>query len=182
MFQKRKRSFFGARRFSRPVARKRLIWVTHLTNVTETATFVTTVSLLAPGDWEDNTTTGNTAQYAKVLKCNYIIKATGIATQESRQYIVAHDDTLNTFTDPAAVAVYGTTDVVHFGAFVAGSTAAATGANGTLNANYPDFVRQCRVNRRFKQDESLFLAIQPAAAAGNQLTLSIFSRTLVQLG
>lgn len=169
-------------RITRKFAKKRLIWVTRTTTFTETAGTSSQVFFLTSSDWEDNTTAGNTAQYCKVLKVLWAASVTAIATAENRQFLIRHDDVSDAPADPRTPGTYALTDCVHWGFISSGSTAAATGANQTPDGNNIEFVHQARVQRRFKQDEALSLVLSPAAAAGNQLTMTVFSRTLVQLG
>lgn len=178
MFRGRRRSFRRSG-FRKPLARKRLVWVTRTITFTETAGTVSAVTLLTPGDWEDNTTAGNTAQYCKALKAVILISSPGVAaTIEGRQYAIVHDDTTMAAQNPTVVATYAATDCLHVGNFAAMPTNALT----PVYNGYPDNVRDIRLNRRLKQDEDIKLWIQPAAAAANQLSITVFSRVLVQLG
>lgn len=177
MFRRKQFSFRG-RRFHRPVAHKRVIWVSKLNSFTETAGAVSTIILVNPADWEDSSTSGNTAGYCKYLKTLLHVAAAPLATTESRFYTINHDDSTMVYGDPTIVANWAKTDAVHMGTiFVPSAGTPVPVFNG-----YPDNIRDIKVNRKAKQDESLAMVFQPAAAAADQLTITVVSRVLCQLG
>lgn len=168
---------FRRPRFSRPVAHKKLLWVTQALTGTEVATVPTHFDLVSSTQWILNATSGN-FENAKILRLVLIVQAQSIATNETRIFGLSVDDQNQSAINPAGVNYYQNTEPFHVGVLSVPATAAP---NVFLSNNYPDNVRTFKVNRKIESDETLQMWIQPATAAGNQLTFSILARALVQL-
>lgn len=166
---------FRASRF----AKKELLWVTTQQNITEVAGATPSVLLLATSQWQSNATSGNWSS-AKVLKVILDVTATALATAESRLFALLIDDISQSSLNPLVPANYAQMNPFHLGRFAIGGNTQVQGALGQSN-NFLDNMREYKVNRKIKADQSLNMYISPAAAAANQLTYSIFARVLVEL-
>jgi hypothetical protein len=165
------------RRLTSVFAKKQLIWTNTLQTVVESAGANSVAPLLSMSQVIANATTGN-VQHAKVVKLLLDITSASLATAESRLFFLTIDDT--TPGNPLTVASYGNTQPFALGRLHSPGNAAGQPLVPLFNG-HRDNLRSYKVMRKISADQSLFLSISPAAAAGNQLSFTIFARALVQL-
>lgn len=177
---KRKAFSFKGRRFTRPVARKQLIWCTTRATLTETAGTVSTIALLAPSQWAVNATSGNSYR-ATLLRVLWSLRQTQVATTEVRVFSITLDDQGALPSNPDTVAAYSDQDTLHWG-LTSGAATSSTVAQFGNDAGLTEYVHSVKTRRRMREDQEVFLNLSPAAAAANQLSYTVLARTLVQLG
>lgn len=177
---KRKAFSFRGRRFSRPVAHKQYLWCTSRLTATEVAGTTTTFALLIASQWIGNSSSG-TAQRAGLVRCLWTMRSNQLATAEGRVFTLTLDDQNALPSNPDLVASYSGDEVLHWGllSFPATSSTVSQHNNGLTPV---EGVHDTKLRRKMRQDQEVFLNVSPAAAAGNQLSLTVFARTLVVLG
>lgn len=173
-FHKRRRSL-GSR-----FAKKKLLWVNSVQTVAEVAGTTTHLFLIGAGLWQINPSVGD-LEHAKCLRLQLLIRSSSLATPETRLFNLFVDDVSQTTgLNPMAVATYAQVEPFHQGLLYNPANVAAAGPVPLFNG-YPDNVRSIRVNRRLRSDQEVFMDIEPATAAADQLSLTVFCRALIQL-
>lgn len=165
---------FRRSRFSRPLARKRLIWCTSSQTVTEVAGTATGLVLLNAGQWVSNASSGE-LESAKVLRLVWSITSAQLATNQTRLFSLSVDDAQQLAFDPSVAGNYAAFEPFHIGQLFSPGTAISPLYNGHL-----DNMRTFRVNRKLRSDFNLNAYISPSLAGG-QLTFTSLARCLVQL-
>lgn len=179
MFKRKSFSFRG-KRFGRPVAHVQFLWCTTRLTLTETAGTVSTFALLAASQWANNATSGN-SQRASLVRVIWSVRTTQVATGETRVFTLTLDDQNALPSNPDTVAAYSDQDTLHWG-LVSVPAVSSTVAQHNSGITPVEATHDTRLRRRMREDQEVFLNLSPAAAAANQLSLTVLARTLVRIG
>lgn len=168
------------RRFSKPLAHKKLLWTTTVTTHSVAAATVSSTVLLAPSQWIENSTAGNFEK--AVIKRLVLIAQAGAAVSATNYgsciYALNVDDSQDTQADPSVAASYSDMQPFHVGTITLPPTTLVT---TPPFFGYSDNTRVFKVNRKVTSQDSLFFITGPSGSVTFNNVLSLTARMLLEL-